>query len=97
MNYSITFTEISFSAETSFCGRDFGKLTDHKPLLGLFSEDKISSNMAPPRLIRWALELAAYKYKIRYNVIQIEALYTYFYQVLGRALYIRSEGQLDRI
>ena len=32
-----------------------------------------------------------------YDVIQIEALYTYFYQVLGRALYIRSEGQLDRI
>ena len=48
-------------------GRDFVILTDHKPLLGLFSEDKISSNMAPPRLIRWALQLAAYKYKIRYR------------------------------
>ena len=66
MNYSIIFTEISFSAETSFFGRDFVILTDHKPLLGLVSEDKIS-NMAPPRLIRWALELAAYKYKIRYR------------------------------
>ena len=51
MNYSIIFTELSFSAETSFFGRDFVILTDHKPLLGLFSEDKIS-NMAPPRLVR---------------------------------------------
>jgi hypothetical protein len=45
-------------------GRPFTIFTDHKPLLGLFSETKGISPMASARVQRWALTLSAYQYHI---------------------------------
>ena len=43
-------------------GQKFEIHTDHKPLLGLFSEKKQIPVMAAARIQRWALTLAAYEY-----------------------------------
>ena len=43
-------------------------ITDHKPLIGLFREDKAIPTMAASRIQRWALTLAAYEYEIMYRV-----------------------------
>ena len=48
-------------------GRHFHLYTDHKPLLGLFSEDKAIPNMAAARYQRWALLLSAYYYTLKYK------------------------------
>ena len=48
-------------------GRHFYLYTDHKPLLGLFSEDKAIPNMAVARMQRWALLLSAYDYTLKYK------------------------------
>ncbi|XP_035806354.2 uncharacterized protein K02A2.6-like [Amphiprion ocellaris] len=48
-------------------GRPFTIFTDHKPLLGLFSESKGISPMASARVQRWALTLSAYQYRILYK------------------------------
>ena len=45
-------------------GRPFLIVTDHKPLLGLFGEQKAVPQMLSPRMQRWALTLAAYEYQI---------------------------------
>ena len=45
-------------------GRPFVIVTDHKPLLGLFGEQKAVPQMLSPRMQRWALTLAAYEYQI---------------------------------
>ena len=45
-------------------GHKFSVITDHKPLLGLFSEKKATSPMASARIARWALTLSAYNYTI---------------------------------
>ncbi|VDH91520.1 Hypothetical predicted protein [Mytilus galloprovincialis] len=42
-------------------------ITDHKPLIGLFREDKPIPTMAASRIQRWALTLAAYEYTIVYK------------------------------
>ncbi|CAG2228036.1 unnamed protein product [Mytilus edulis] len=42
-------------------------ITDHKPLIGLFREDKPLPTMAASRIQRWALTLAAYEYTIVYK------------------------------
>ncbi|XP_062620753.1 uncharacterized protein K02A2.6-like [Saccostrea cucullata] len=48
-------------------GRPVTIVTDHKPLIGLFSEDKQIPSMAASRIQRWALTLAAYEYRIVYK------------------------------
>jgi len=48
-------------------GKHFVLVTDHKPLVGVFAEDKPISAMASARIQRWALTLAAYDYTIRYR------------------------------
>ena len=45
-------------------GRNFTLVTDHKPLLGLFSPDKAIPPMASGRIQRWALLLQAYKFTL---------------------------------
>lgn len=48
-------------------GRKFTIVTDHKPLLSLFSEKKAIPQMASPRVQRWALTIAAYDYIIQFR------------------------------
>ncbi|XP_039862929.1 uncharacterized protein LOC120718450 [Simochromis diagramma] len=48
-------------------GRPFTVVTDHKPLLSLFSETKGIPPMASARVQRWALTLSAYQYRIVYK------------------------------
>ena len=48
-------------------GRPFTITTDHKPLLGLFSEFRAVPQMASSRLQRWSLTLSAYQYKLVYR------------------------------
>ena len=48
-------------------GRDFLITTDHKPLLGLFKEDKPTPVLASSRIQRWSLTLAAYRYQLLYK------------------------------
>ncbi|CAC5378002.1 unnamed protein product [Mytilus coruscus] len=47
--------------------RKFTIYTDHKPLIGLFNENKCIPPMAAARIQRWALTLSAYEYKIVYK------------------------------
>lgn len=48
-------------------GTKFTILTDHKPLEGLFNEEKGIPVTAAERIRRWALTLSAYEYKIKYK------------------------------
>ena len=48
-------------------GRSFCIFTDHKPLEGLLGEGRGIPQMASPRIVRWALMLAAYDYKLKYK------------------------------
>ena len=48
-------------------GLKFELVTDHKPLLGLFSETKALPSRAAERIMRWALLLAGYDYKLIYR------------------------------
>ena len=54
-------------------GHQFTMLTDHKPLLGLFSETKGIPDRAAARITRWALLLAAYNYKLEYRPGKLNA------------------------
>ena len=47
--------------------RTFTLVTDHKPLLFILKEDKGIPEMATSRILRWALTLSAYQYKIEYR------------------------------
>ncbi|XP_037398305.1 uncharacterized protein K02A2.6-like [Pygocentrus nattereri] len=49
-------------------GRQFAIVTDHKPLISLFSEMRAIPQMTSPRIQRWAVTLAAYEYTIMYKV-----------------------------
>lgn len=49
-------------------GRQFTIVTDHKPLISLFSEMRAIPQMTSPRIQRWAVTLAAYEYTIVYKV-----------------------------
>ena len=59
-------------------GRPFIIVTDHKPLLGLFGEQKAVPQMLSPRMQRWAPTLAAYEYRIKHrpgqSITQADAL-----------------------
>ena len=48
-------------------GRPFFLVTDHKPLLSLFSETKGIPMQASGRIQRWAILLANYQYTVRYR------------------------------
>ncbi|XP_063052002.1 uncharacterized protein K02A2.6-like [Engraulis encrasicolus] len=48
-------------------GRQFAIVTDHKPLISLFSEMRAIPQMTSPRIQRWAVTLAAYEYTIIYK------------------------------
>ena len=48
-------------------GKKFEIQTDHKPLLGLFRENKQIPSMSAARIQRWALTLAAYEYTITFK------------------------------
>ena len=48
-------------------GREITIITDHKPLLGLFGENKRLPEHASPRLQRWAINLSAYSYQLKYK------------------------------
>ncbi|GFO41416.1 polyprotein [Plakobranchus ocellatus] len=45
-------------------GRDFKLVTDHKPLLGLFGENKAIPEHASARVQRWAIILSAHSYSL---------------------------------
>ena len=48
-------------------GRHFLLHTDHKPLLGLLSEQKGVPSMAAARIQRWAILLFTYNYSLKYR------------------------------
>ena len=48
-------------------GRHCTIITDHKPLLGLFAENKAIPPMAAARIQRWAIILSAYDYTLLYK------------------------------
>jgi transposase InsO family protein len=48
-------------------GHEFTMYTDHKPLLGLFGENKGIPDRSAARIARWALLLSAYNYKLIYR------------------------------
>ena len=46
---------------------NFTVVTDHKPLLGIFSPDKMIPPMSSGRIQRWSLLLQAYKFTLRHR------------------------------
>ena len=48
-------------------GRHFTIVTDHKPLLSLFHQEKQVPPIASPRIQRWAVILRAYEYTMQYK------------------------------
>jgi len=48
-------------------GRNFILLTDHEPLVSIFSPDKNIPTLTAQRLQRWALTLMGFQYRIRYK------------------------------
>ncbi len=48
-------------------GQEFTIITDHKPLLGLFKEDRAISPTGSARVQRWTLVLASYHYQLVYK------------------------------
>ena len=48
-------------------GREFTIISDHKPLLSLFSHTRSIPQMASARILRWALTLSAYQYTISFK------------------------------
>lgn len=53
-------------------GRSFRVQTDHKPLLGLIGEQKPLPVMASPRVVRWAMLLSAYDYRLEYRAGRLQ-------------------------
>ena len=48
-------------------GRKFKIMTDHKPLIGLFGQNKVIPHMASSRMQRWCLSLSAYDYVLEFR------------------------------
>ena len=59
-------------------GQHFTIHTDHKPLLGLFGQNKHVPQLASPRIQRWAIILSAYHYNLEYipgrSICQADAM-----------------------
>lgn len=47
-------------------GHHFEMITDHNPLLGLFSKGRATTTTASARIQRWSLTLAAYEYSLSF-------------------------------
>ena len=47
--------------------REFRLVTDHKPLIFLFKENQKIPEMGASRIVRWAIKLSSYQYKIEYR------------------------------
>lgn len=45
-------------------GREFTIVTDHQPLLGIFSRSKQTPEIISPRMLRWSQMLNAYEFKL---------------------------------
>eukprot|EP00731_Ephydatia_muelleri_P035859 Em0170g2a len=77
-------------------GRQFSIVTDHKPLIHLFSENRSIPAMASARLQRWALVLSAYQYKIVYKCgkdnANADMLSVYHYRSV-QLMYLLQEKQ----
>ena len=54
-------------------GHQFTMVTDHKPLLGLFSEKSGLPEKSAARILRWALLLSGYCYKLEYRPGKLHA------------------------
>lgn len=54
-------------------GNPFEIMTDHKPLLGLFKENRQIRSMAASRIQRWAVTLSAYGYTLTYRAWTLQA------------------------
>ena len=52
---------------TYLYGRTFTLVTDHKPLLGLFKQERAIPAQTSVRIQRWALTLAKYKYNLQFR------------------------------
>ena len=65
---SITFGVSKF--HSYLLGNLFTLVTDHKPLLAIFSPDKNIPVLRAQRLLRWSLTLMAYQYDIKYKPTQ---------------------------
>ena len=52
---------------TYLYGCSFTLLTDHKPLLGLFKEQRAIPPQASAHIQRWALTLASYAYQLQFR------------------------------
>ena len=52
--------------------RSFQVQTNHKPLLGLIGEQKPLPLMASPRVVRWAMMLSAYDYRLEYRAGRLQ-------------------------
>ncbi|XP_064475741.1 uncharacterized protein K02A2.6-like [Ornithodoros turicata] len=48
-------------------GRHVKIITDHKPLLGIFGNQKPVPQVLSPRMIRWCIKLSAYDYELVYR------------------------------
>lgn len=48
-------------------GRPFEIFSDHKPLLGLLGHDQGIPQQCSPRVLRWALTLSCYDYRLKYR------------------------------
>lgn len=48
-------------------GREFTIYTDHQPLLGILGQERPVPTLAAARMQRWAMVLAAYKYRLKYR------------------------------
>ncbi len=73
-------------------GWKFTIVTDHKPLLSLFSEMRAVPQMASPRIQRWAVTLRAYEYTIVYK----EGKYHCNADALSR-LPLPEEAEVERL
>ena len=54
-------------------GRRFSLITDHKPLVSIFSPSKGIPQLSAARLQHWALILSAYRYDIVYRSTKLHA------------------------
>ncbi|KAI0988794.1 hypothetical protein GJ496_005220 [Pomphorhynchus laevis] len=76
---------------TCRCGRNFTIICDHKPLMFIFGEKREIFIMTNGRLVRWAVLLSQYNYKIKY----IAGTQNYNDDILSRFLVCDPEYPSD--